>query len=224
MTYSDEITIIIPARKGSKGFPEKNTKTLNGSPLYMHTINQASRLGASTIFSTDIPEIQEKDLPSCCTLSRRPAKLASDDTPMEGVISYLIDTHSLINKTIILLQVTSPLRSDDDIKRALSLFNSGTHDLVMSVVEKDQKALKTGTLNGSTFRPLAEPSFCFKNRQSLPRVYSPNGAIYIFKADAFIRDNAFPTSNIGAIDMPPERSIDIDSEQDLTKAQKNLST
>ena len=52
----------IPMRAGSRGLENKNTRTLNGIPLYMHTINCAKKAKASQIYiSTNISQIlQEK--------------------------------------------------------------------------------------------------------------------------------------------------------------------
>ena len=53
------------------------------------------------------------------------------------------------------------------------------------------------------------------NRQDLPKVYSPNGAIYIFSIKDYLINNTYPSSNIGAYMMPESRSIDIDSQRDF---------
>ena len=216
----NELTAIVPIRAGSKGLPNKNIMLVNGLPLYMHAVSQAIRTVGSVVLSTDIESIDEIGLPPFCTLCRRPRELATDDTPMEDVIRHLIEEQSLVGTTLVLLQATSPLRSDNDVNAGLSLFKKGHHDLVMSVVERDRSALKYGILEGTSFGALREPSFCFANRQSLPRIHGPNGAIYIFEAETFIRSNGFPTQKIGAIEMPIERSTDIDDLVDLQLIEK----
>ncbi|WP_407496745.1 cytidylyltransferase domain-containing protein [Pseudooceanicola sp. MF1-13] len=220
-TTGDEIAVV-PVRAGSKGLPGKNLMLLDGVPLYLHAVQQGLRTVGRVLLSTDIAEIHEADLPEGCILCRRPLHLAADDTPMASVIHHLIVERSLQGGTIVLLQATSPLRSDQDIQRAMTVFQEGGHDMVLSVVERDRGVLKYGTLENNTFTALREQAFCFYNRQQLPPVFGPNGAVYVFEVNRFLEANGFPSERIGAIDMPADRSADIDNLDDLRRVQRML--
>lgn len=209
------LVAVVPVRVGSKGLPGKNLRLLDGVPLYMHAVRQGLRTTGQVLLSTDIPEISQDDLPEGCTLCSRPADLAADETPMAPVIEHLITEQGLAGKTLLLLQATSPLRSDTDILEAIALQETGQHDLVMSVVARDRGVLKYGTLDGSSFQAVREQTFCFQNRQSLPAVFGPNGAVYVFGADQFLASGGFPTGRIGAIQMSIQSSVDIDTEDDF---------
>lgn len=202
---------VVPVRAGSKGLPGKNLRSLNGVPLYLHAVAQGLRTVGSVLLSTDIPGIQQSDLPAKVTLCVRPAELAADDTPMEPVVANLIEEYDLAGQTLVLLQATSPLRTDEDVSMAIALHAEGRHDLVMSVVARDSEVLKYGTLVGSDFSPMRDATNCFLNRQSLQKVYGPNGAVYVFDADRFTTSKGFPTRCIGATEMPANRSVDIDT-------------
>lgn len=215
LPFAGDVIAIVPFRGGSKGLPGKNIMPVNGMPLYLHSVHQALRTVGAVLLSTDIEEIDADGLPAGCALRRRPAQLAADETPMDEVIRDLIEHHGLEGKTIVLLQATSPLRLDSDILAALDLFKMRRHDMVLSVVERDRGVLKYGTLEGKVFSALREPHYCFINRQQLPKVYGPNGSVYVFEADRFIAANGFPSDRIGAIEMPIERSADIDTLADL---------
>ena len=210
-----DLVAVVPLRAGSKGLPGKNLKLLDGVPLYLHAVAQGLRTAGSVLLSTDIHEISEADLPEGCMLCPRPAHLATDETPMALVIEHLITEQKLQGKTLVLLQATSPLRSDADVLETMELHDAGQHDLVFSVVARNRSTLKYGTLEGETFQAMREQSFCFENRQSLPPVFGPNGAIYVFGANQFLASGGFPVARIGAIQMPTERSIDIDTEDDF---------
>jgi N-acylneuraminate cytidylyltransferase len=121
--------------------------------------------------------------------------------------------------TVVLLQATSPLRKAADIQAALSLFGQGDFELVMSVTEADRGVLKWGTLQDHRFLPLADPAFCFANRQSLPPVVRPNGAIYVIDADGFLKRASFVSDRIGVHQMPAERSHDIDNLHDFERCE-----
>lgn len=215
-THASRGTVaIVPVRAGSKGLSGKNIMPVNGTPLYLHAVHQGLRTVGRVLLSTDINEIDEVDLPQGCVLCRRPAHLAADETPMDAVIRHLIEDRSLQGSTLVLLQATSPLRLDSDITDALKLFEAHVYDMVLSVVERDRGVLKYGTLQGTVFTALREQRYCFFNRQALPPVHGPNGAVYVFEADRFIAANGFPSDRIGAIEMPIERSADIDTLADL---------
>ena len=55
-------------------------------------------------------------------------------------------------------------------------------------------------------------------RQDLPAVYRLNGAIYLARPDVLLRRRTFYTPRTYAYVMPPERSIDIDDDLDLSIA------
>ena len=206
---------IVPVRDGSKGLPGKNIRSLAGVPLYVHAVTQGLRTVGRVLLSTDIPVIRQSDLPANVTLCVRPSELATDDTPMERVVAHLIEEHDLAGQTLVLLQATSPLRTDEDVLTAIALHAEGRHDIVMSVVARDNGILKYGTLIGSDFSAMRDATYCFSNRQSLPKVYGPNGAVYVFDADRFAAAEGFPSRCIGATEMPANRSIDIDTINDF---------
>lgn len=218
-SFFNTCTALVPVRGGSKGLPGKNVRELAGSPLYEHAVWQAQAHAARCIVSTDIREILRDGGPAGCEVLRRPAGLANDTTPMDAVISHAIDTLDLKGGAILLLQATSPMRLGSDIQAACDLFESGGHELVMSVCRTDSSVLKYGLLDGSGFTPLVDPAYCFANRQLLPDVYRPNGAIYVFGVDWFRRNGGLATDKIGAVVMPEERSIDIDTLADFERAE-----
>lgn len=215
-------TAIVPVRAGSKGMPGKNLRPLAGVPLWRRAVDQALAAGASrVVVSTDIPEILAGAPLEGVTVLPRPEALASDNTPMAPVILHAIESLGL-KDTLVLLQCTSPLRNTEDIVAGVERFAKGGVDLVMSVTEADRSVLKYGRISDGTFTALVDPSHPFTNRQSLPEVYRPNGAVYIFGADWFVGNGGFESDRIGALIMPSERSADIDTEDDFLRIEARL--
>ncbi len=215
---------IIPARGGSRGLPGKNLADLAGKPLWRWSLDQAREAGATrVILTTDIAEILAAPPDDDLTLIERPSDLADDSTPMAPVLLHALADDALKGETIALLQPTSPLRSAEDIRASVSLFEAGGHDLVMTVTEADRGVLKYGVMEGESFSVMRNPAHCFSNRQSLPPVYKPTGAVYVFNRDWFIENGGFETDRIGAVQMPAERAADIDTEEDLRRAGEFLS-
>jgi len=219
MSDAREIVSVVPVRGGSKGLPDKNTRCLGGLPLYLRAALQGERTVGRCIITTDIDEILSATMPSNTSVIRRSEQLAEDDTLMAPVLFDLIERCELQSATIVLLQATSPLRLDSDINAALDMFSTSQFDLVMSVSRKDSEVLKYGTLEDGRYAPFRDPQFCFANRQNLPPVYSSNGAVYVFSAQAFLESRGFPASSIGALEMPEERSFDIDTLEDFLRAE-----
>jgi N-acylneuraminate cytidylyltransferase len=211
-------TAVIPLRAGSQGLPGKNVRELAGRPLYRHSVDQALAAGATRVLiTTDIPEVLRAALPAGVACLERPPALAGHAVPMDPVLVHALQAGAVAGP-VVLLQATSPLRAPADIRAALAVFARGDHELVMSVTDADRGVLKWGRVDGDRFVPLSEPAHCFANRQSLPPVVRPNGAVYVFDAAAFLARGTLACERIGMVLMPPERSHDIDTLHDFERA------
>jgi len=220
---SEKSIAIIPARAGSKGLIGKNTKLLAGVPLYMHAVRQAQAAEISdVIITTDNAEILRTEHKTGVRVIERLAHLASDTVPMIDVLTDLIANHIPENRTVVLLQPTSPLRRASHIREALEVYRHGGFDLVVSAVQIDRSVLKAGIMVDGNYQPINRPEYVFSNRQSLPPVYKHNGAIYVFSSD-WMRSNAsFLTDRIGLYEMSAEDSADIDNADDFTRCEAEM--
>jgi len=215
-------TALVPLRAGSKGLPGKNTRLLAGRPLYLHAVAQALEAGATrVILSTDIEAVLQAAHPPGVEALRRPAPLCADDTPMGPVVLHVL-RDAVVQGTVVLLQPTSPLRRAQHILQGLALHAQGRHELVMSVTEAERGVLKWGRLKEGRFVPLAQARHVFSNRQSLPPVVRPNGAVYVFDAAGFQRRGGFETEHIGAFEMDADASQDIDTLADFERCERLL--
>ena len=215
---------VVPARAGSRGFPKKNFAEIGGLPLYLLAVRQASRTCDLTILTTDIEERTLSTLPKDTALHRRSAINSTDHAPMSSVLEEVIKAFQLNDVHIVLLQPTSPLRMDADIKDSIDVFESNEFDIVMSVNETSNAIFKCGTLSDGYFSAMRANSDCFQNRQVFPKVYKPNGAVYVFNSSWFKTNNySLNADKIGASIMPRERSFDIDTENDYKDILQNMS-
>lgn len=216
-------TAVIPLRAGSKGLPGKNLRELAGKPLYRHSVDLALAAGARRVLiTTDISEVLHGQHPDLVEVVHRPQDLAGDDVPMAPVMLHVLQ-RSLVSGPVVLLQATSPLRRVVDVHAALDSLARGNFDLVMSVTEADRGVLKWGLLGADgSFEPLSEPAHCFSNRQSLPPVFRPNGAVYAMTAQWFVSNGGFVTERIGTVIMPADRSRDIDNLADFDFCEQKL--
>ena len=207
---------IVPCRAGSKGLPNKNFLMVGSKKLYKITLDQALRCINEVIISSD--QNLEKEL-GCYSVKqhRRSPALATDQSTMAELMLELISMYELQKSTIVLLQPTSPLRRDEDILKCIKTFKNNTFDLVFTVSSQDRAVLKSGFIRGNKFIPLAEPEFTFMNRQDLPELFRPNGAVYVFNGGWFEKNNGFTSSNVGVVEMPMENSLDIDNQEDFDR-------
>ncbi|MDE6327873.1 MAG: acylneuraminate cytidylyltransferase family protein [Duncaniella sp.] len=218
--------IIIPARGGSKGIPRKNIKLLAGRPLIHYSIEVARAISPDShiILSTDDPEIREvaqaTGLPVPYT---RPEKLGGDTVGSREVIIDAMDyadREGIAYDCVILLQPTSPLRTVDDTRAALSLYTPAC-DMVVSVTPAAANPYYDcfETLPDGSLR-VSKGDGLYTRRQDAPQAWQFNGAVYVINP-ASIRAmplGAFPR-RIPYV-MPRERSVDLDTPLDWMVMEK----
>lgn len=210
---------LVPLRAGSKGLPGKNTRLLAGRPLYAHALEQARAADIPrALISSDIAGLADIDLGPGARLALRPGDLAQDDTPMDAVLAHVLATDLPGPATVVLLQATSPLRAPADIRDALARHASGAYGLVLSATRANAGVLKWGRAENGRFLPLSAPAHCFTNRAALPDVFRPDGAVYVFDADAYRAAGslaALAEQGIGMVETPAARAHDIDTLEDF---------
>ena len=207
---------IVPCRAGSKGLPNKNFLRLGSEKLYQITLGQALRCIDEVIISSD-KNLEEELRRYKVEQHRRSSELSADKSTMAELILELIREYELQNSTIVLLQPTSPLRRDEDISKCIETYKKNNFELIFTVSSQDSALLKSGLVQGNRFIPLREPEFTFMNRQDLPKLFRPNGAVYVFNGGWFEKNGGFTSANTGIVEMPRENSLDIDSQDDFDR-------
>lgn len=216
MGKREERVVIVPARTGSIGMPNKNFLPFAGSSLVKLAILQGLRVAERVIVTSDAdPSLFETPDLEGVIFHHRPAEIAQSSSTMDEVLKDVVVAQQFNRETLILLQPTSPLRNDEVILKACYLFEAGGFDLILSVKETENSILKYGLANGLTFQPINKLDYCFKNRQELPRVLAPNGAVYVFSAEQIKNHGTLACKNIGFVLMDISASIDIDCEADF---------
>ena len=154
----------------------------------------------------------------------RPANLAEDTSSMESVIMHSIeqiDKQGIEFKYLILLQPTSPLRDSKDIDLACKKFIQLKADSLISVTNVESSVLKTLVKDDNGFlRPAFDNKFPSMNRQQLPLAYKPNGAIYIINKKLFLNNPTLLQKNTAMYEMKENKSIDVDSINDIHAIEK----
>ena len=224
-----KVLSIIPARGGSKGLLRKNISDLAGKPLIAWTIEASlnSKYITSTMVSSDDKEILDISVEYGSEVIKRPDNLASDDATSESVVKHAIDSLEAAGKVfdiVVLLQPTSPLRHFKYIDEAFEIMIDSKATAVISVCEFDNKILKSFMKDSNGFlESVSDKKYSFMRRQDLPKIYMPNGAIYIIKIESFRKVNSFLTGKTQNYVMPKDKSVDVDSQADIDKIMKTIS-
>jgi N-acylneuraminate cytidylyltransferase/CMP-N,N'-diacetyllegionaminic acid synthase len=225
--YKDKkILAVIPARGGSKGLPRKNIKLFLDRPLIAWTIEatKASKYIDKTIVSTDDQNIAKVSRRYGAEIPfLRPKRLSRDSSSSEDVAIHSIEyfrNKGIDFDILILLQPTSPLRKHVDIDNAIKTLFRKKAKAVVSVNEAVHTPLWTNTLPlDGCMKSFLSSKVINKNRQSLPKYFQLNGAIFISFIDNFIRKRSFYVNRTFAYIMPKERSVDIDDIIDFKLAE-----
>lgn len=224
------ILALIPARGGSVTLPRKNVLPFCGKPLIAYSIEAAEgarRAGAPIdriIVSTEDEEIAEisrrhgADVPFM-----RPAELARSDTPSLPVVEHAVREAEQTGRYdwILLLQPTSPLRTPQDIVDALGVAAEPDTTAVIGITSANAShPAKLKMVQGDLLQPLPGYDLTPQRRQDFAfDVYKTNGAIYLARRDVLMEQGSFYGSHPRPLVMPPERSIDIDTQLDFEMAE-----
>ena len=215
---------IIPARGGSKRLPGKNISLLNGKPLIAYTVEAAqhsSRLWRSVV-STDDPEIAEvaRRL-GAETPFLRPAAIASDASPMLGVIEHALrhlEQAGEMIDAVVLLQPTSPFRTSRHVDEAIELFERTGADTVTSVCCAQHHPYYGWTVREGELTPFFSLAHQAMTRQELPPAFFENGAIFVIKRAVVAGGSIYGARTVPYL-MDQLSSVDIDTADDFAWAE-----
>jgi len=207
---------IIPVRGGSKGIQRKNLLKLGGLTLLERaiTLGQSCKYVDKVLVSTDDPEMFDISKKYNAAMpALRPSYLATDTAKTVDVVLDVIEKTEIKNSYILLLQVTSPLRTLEDLCSFIKKFkdNLDICDAIVSLTEFDNphpnKIQKIE--NGFVKSYLGVESMV--PRQELPKVYKLNGAFYMTSIEILKKYHTFIPERTLPFVMPEERSFNLDN-------------
>jgi N-acylneuraminate cytidylyltransferase len=226
MIAGRSVLAVIPARGGSKGIPRKNITPLAGRPLIAWTIDaarQSRHVDRAIVSSDDEAIIAVARDCGCEAPFVRPRELALDTTPgIEPVLHALAEVPGY--DIVVLLQPTSPLRDAADIDGCVEQLARSDAPAVVSVreaVDHPYWTYRVSPRGGLEPFVTHDPAVASR-RQDLPQAFIVNGAVYAARVDALKASRSFLVPGTLPWMMPAERSIDIDSAQDLVAAEAAL--
>lgn len=226
------ILFTICGRAGSKGLKNKNLKMFLDNPLVYYTMVAielyAEKYNGSdtihTCLNTDSKELVDlvTKRASDYFVINRDEKLAGDAVAKMAVIKDCLAKadayYNILHDIVIDLDITSPLRTVDDIHNAIKYKKRHVDmDVVFSVTNARRNPyfnmVKQNT--DGTVSKICESNYTA--RQQAPEVFDMNASIYVYES-SFLKGNI--TNKIfdgkcGIIKMLDTAVLDIDSEEDF---------
>ena len=226
------VLVTILGRGGSKGLPGKNVRPFLGAPLIGFSIYDALQSlrvlpaggykslaidsDSYVILDTAAAYLKEDHI-----LHLRDAALAEDATPKTAAIHKLLHDvekqQGILYDVVIDLDITSPLRTADDILRTYNhLTGHPFLDLVFTVVPARRNPyfnMVEPDEDGIKVRLVREGNFTC--RQDAPKVFEMNASVYAYRAGP-LRDfqNLLFDLRSGMAIMRDYGVLDIDSLED----------
>jgi len=219
--------VVVPARGGSKGIPNKNLRTVGGASL----VGRAGELARwldwidASVLSTDDPATAEEGLKHGLDVPfMRPDELSGDSVGSLGVWRHaLLASEAHYGKRFdvsILLEPTSPLRRVGDVTATVKALLEGQHNSAVTVSPAPahftpHKCLTVAEGRIGFYHPQGAQH---SRRQTIPTYYFRNGICYAVQRDALLKEDAIIGDDCVAviIDRPV---VNIDEPFDLELAE-----
>lgn len=215
------------ARGGSKGLPGKNTRIIGGKPLIAWSIECALSVKRidQVFVSTDSEEIAEISKKYGAKVPfMRPRELATDESPewlsWRHALEYLKDSSGALPEALVSIPATAPLRAVSDVESCLDQFFKGDCDVIITVTEAHRNPYFNVVIdNGNGTVDLAIKTNKVARRQDAPIVLDMATVCYVANPKFVLSHNSIFDGRVKAVNVPKERSIDIDSLLDFQIAE-----
>jgi len=217
------------ARGGSKGLPGKNIKHLQGKPLLQYSIDIALECPSiSQVFvSTDDAKIAEVANHCGAIVINRPNELATDKSPEWLSWQHAIEWAQMYYghfDYFVSLPATSPLRSVQDVEKALDTVSYRHADICIGVTPASRNPYFNMVELNEDGSPslIMEPSSSVIRRQDAPNIYDITTVVYVAKPEFIMSQTGIFSGNLTSIEIPKPRAIDIDDIYDFWLAEAIL--
>lgn len=214
------LVAILTARGGSKRIPRKNIRPFLGKPMIAWPIQAARQSGLfdHILVSTDDKEIAETARQYGAEAPfLRPAALADDFTHAHKAARHMLEW--ALNQWgniphFAHIYPTAPLLLADDIRAGYTLMQQGKK-FAYTAQRLNFPIYQTIVLdeNGAPC-PLFPPEKAGLRSQDMPQAYIDAGQLYWYETTSFLHYETTIPHGGSLIPLPPERALDIDTEED----------
>jgi N-acylneuraminate cytidylyltransferase len=220
------ILALIAARGGSKRLPGKNIRLLGGKPMIVWSIEAARNIPeiCDILVSTDDSAIAKVSASAGALVPwLRPEVLATDTATSVDVALHALNWYEADSGPVdglLLLQPTSPFRSESTIRRGIQLFSKDTRHSVLGVSVAHDHPMWVLKKDGQYLVPYCREHGLDKRSQDLPSAYVVNGAFYLITPSDLRAEQSFMSGKmLPLIFESREEALDIDTPWDFSMAE-----
>lgn len=217
----------ICGRAGSKGIKNKNIKNFLEKPLPLYTLSvidlylKKSDFSADIVINTDSDDLidifKKNSLRQVDVIERIPELSGDNVAKVDVIINCLEEMESRYGKNydlIIDLDITSPLRTVNDLEKMIEKKLNTDHDLIFSVTNSRRNPyfnMVMETENG--YDRVIKSNF--NTRQEAPLIYDMNASIYVYSKEFLQRKVGLFDGKCGIHKMVDTGILDLDHENDM---------
>lgn len=217
----------ICGRAGSKGIKNKNIKNFLEKPLPLYTLSvidlylKKSDFSADIVINTDSDDLidifKKNSLRQVDVIERDPELSGDNVAKVDVIINCLEEMESRYGKKydlIIDLDITSPLRTVNDLEKMIEKKLNTDYDLIFSVTNSRRNPyfnMVMETENG--YDRVIKSNF--NTRQEAPLIYDMNASIYVYSKEFLQRKVGLFDGKCGIHKMFDTGILDLDHENDM---------
>lgn len=223
---SRDLTILIPARAGSKRIPGKNIKMLGGKPLYQWTLDAAIAANvAKIIVSTDDFLWLPYGAGYTVEQHHRKPEHATDDAPD---ILWVLDVLPMVTTPYLAIcRPTSPFRTASTIRRGYAALVGSGADSIRAVERVTHPhPAKMWIMDDFGMHPVMSGQhddgtpYHSSPTQSLPAVYKQNASLEIVQTASVLATHTISGYRIVPFFTDPIEGFDINTPEDWIEAER----
>jgi len=226
-----KVLVVIPARGGSKGVPEKNVALLMGKPLIGYTIEAARKasLADRICVSTEDAKIAGVSRDYGVQVIPRPPDLAADTAPIEWAlrhaVRYLAEKEGYSPDIVVWLQANVPIRKDGQIDAVIrKLVDTGADSAITVTPVTERPEWMKKLVDGDRVVHMSQ-SKGFRRQDYAETFYLADGAVIATRTDVLMATeglsgmHVFMGEDIRAIVEEARFAIEIDDPFDMEMAE-----
>lgn len=223
-----ELLFTICGRAGSKGVKNKNIKEFAGYPLPFYTasiidlfIKKNNNIQSDIVLNTDsdkLIDLFKSNINLHIHYIKREPELSKDSTPKIAVIKNCFQAmnqeYKKKYKMIIDLDITSPLRTMEDLSNIIEKKDNSKADIVFSVTESRRNPYFNMVMKTEKgYERVIKSSF--NSRQEAPQIFDMNASMYAYSPEFLLSGKGIFDGRCDIIKMRDTAVLDIDNENDF---------
>ena len=216
---------VIPARGGSTRLKDKNIYPLKGKPLIRWIVEAVveTKLFEKVIVSTDSDEIFDATAGLGVKRHYRPKEYATTKATVLDAMLDIMESHGWVREkynAFAYFLPTCPFVSSDDIKKGFDILSKRDCDSVVSMTEMPTPIQLACVMNQDNVMPIFDNLEAgLTNSKLIKKYYKPSGAFYMGLWNYLLENRNFFKGVTKGVIIPPRRSIDIDTIEDIKYAE-----